>query len=406
MACGARKDDIGDLQNAGADGLAVTLDDEGFEIAPEVHFSAPGTTRFGGGHLLCRERRSEISAELANELGFDVVGDRAVLEASQALDVIASWNDVRPTTVHYRGRIARIIRVDRRPPVGWSVEEAVPVGCPSGVEYDVVQQLYTEDGAVRGAFLAHVPATQLGEPTARQLASDVDLRNFTGNLPVGWIDAAEPSFATVSVSWTVGAVESPRFEFTATQWGGPSHDCDWAYCRQEGDLGLPMSYGVVTAPELESFDDLLGAFGDLFSPRTLTQVSADTPAYTPHVRIWVTANAANPTDPASANRVLVKARAGGEQVAAGALALTSNLDRLEEGVVSGFFDVGPVPEGTTLALEVQDTEGLGAIRSHIIVDNCDIGRGTASCTEPGCETEAALPIFAGGCLGLPQYPAR
>lgn len=406
MGCGASGEDAGASAETTADGaLATGIDDEGFEAAPEVAFPAPGTTPFGGGHLLCRERRSEISDDVANTLGFDAAGDRAALEATQVLDVLASWNDVKPTTVHYRGRIARIIRVERRAPVGFPVAEAVPAGCPSGVEYELVQQLYTEDGAVRGAFLTHVPATPLGEPTARQLSAEVDLRNFTGELPVGWLDAAAPSFAAANVSWSVGDVDLPQFDFTATLWGAPSQACDWAYCRADSDLGLPISYGVTTAPGLETFDQLLGSLG-LFNPRTLAQAAADTVKYTPHVRIWVTANAANSADPTSANRVVVNARAGGDPVAADALDLAPNLDHLEDGIVSGFIDVGPLPEGTTLELEVEDTYGLGSLRSHVIIDDCDVGRGTAACLEPGCKTETSLPIFAAGCLGRASYPAR
>lgn len=406
--CGSAPDDAGDPSETGGDGAPTNvIDEEGFETAPVVAFPAPAATAFGGGHLLCRERRSEITSELANVLGFDVAADRAVLEATQVLDVLASWDDVRPTVVHHRGRIVRFVRVDRRPPVGFSVEEAVPVGCPSGVEYDLVQQLYTEDGAVRGAFLTRVPATQLEEPTARGLSAIVDLRNFTGQLPVGWLDTSEQAVAAASVSWTVGAIESPEFELSPTLSGGSDYyGCDWAFCRDDGDGVLPISYGIVSGPSLESFDDLLTAFGNLFTPRSLSEFSARTDAYTPKVRIWVTANGANSADPSSANRVHVTARAGGDTLAARDLDLAGDPDRLPGGIVSGWIDLGPIREGTTVELEVRDDFGLGSIRSHIVVNNCDIGSGTATCLEPGCTTETSLPIVAAGCMGQGSFQAR
>jgi hypothetical protein len=406
--CGSAAEDAGDPSETGGDGAPTNvIDEEGFETAPEVAFPAPAATGFGGGHLLCRERRSEITPELANVLGFDVAADRAVLEATQVLDVLASWDDVRPTAVHYRGRIARILRVDRRSPVGFSVEEAVPVGCPSGVEYELVQQLYTEDGAVRGAFLARVPATQLDEPTARGLSAIVDLRNFTGQVPVGWCDTADQVVAAARVRWTVGAIEPPEFELSFTLSGGSDYyGCDWAFCRDDSDLVLPISYGIVAGPSLESFDDLLTAFGDVYTPSSLAEYPARTLAYTPKVRIWVTANGANTTDPSSANRVHVTVRAGGNMLAARDLDLAGDPDRLPGGIVSGWIDLGPIREGTTVELEVRDDFGLGSIRSHIVVNNCDIGRGTATCLEAGCATETSLPIVAAECMGQGSVQAR
>jgi hypothetical protein len=403
VGCGVARDDTGDPSDTVDDGApTAVIDAEGFETAPEVAFPAPAVTLFGRGDLLCSERRSEITPEAGSALGFDVAGDRTALEATHVLDVLASWNDVQPTAVHYRGRIARILSVDREPPAGVPVEEAVPAGCSSGVEYELIEQLYTEDGAVRGAFLAHVPATPLGESTSRTLSAVVDLRNFTGELPVGWVDSIEALFAAGGVAWTVGTVGSPEFGFGAMMWGGPGDvDCAWPFCRDDGDVGIPMSYGVAKAQVLESFDDLLSVFGPVFGPggfvpRTLTQLRARMEAYRPNVRIWVTADAA---EPSSVNRVTVTARADGQPLATRALDLAGNAERLPDGVVGGWIELGPISEGTTVDLEVRDDFGLGGIRSHIVVNDCDIGAGTSSCLEPGCTTETSMPIVAATCTG-------
>lgn len=407
VGCGSGAD-TGDPSRDGDDGAAgAAIDDEGFEAAPEVAFPGQAATGFGGGDRLCREQRSEISPELANVLGFDVEGDRAVLEATQVLDVLASWSEVRRTAVHYRGHIARILRVDRRPPAGgYPVEQAVPVGCPSGVEYELVEQVYTEDGAVRGAFTTQVPATQLGEPTARRLGATADLRNFTGQLPVGRVDAQD-AFASVSMGWPVGAVESPEFALSVNLWGGPSyHDCGYAYCRDDSDLGLPLSYGVASGTALsESFDDLLSSL-PIYTPSTLTELSASIKPYTPNVRVWVTANEAAGVDRSSASRAHVAVRADGQSINAGALDLVANTDRLPGGVVGGFIDLGRFPEGTRIDLDVQDDLGLGNIRSHILVNQCDIGEATAFCTEPGCTTTSSLTIVAAECAGAAQFEAH
>jgi hypothetical protein len=409
VACGS---DAAGPPSAVDERLPPAVDEEGFLTAPQVAFPAPAVTAFGGGHLLCREERSLISAEIAGTLGFDVAGDRAVLEATQGLDVFTSWDDVQPTTVHLRGRIGSMMRVDRLPPVGVPAEEAVPAGCPSGVEYELIQQLYTDDGAVRGAFSVWVPATRSGESTARSLFADVDLRNLTGELPVGWLDSTEKVMPAAQIRWSVGAVPAPEFELTLTLWGSTASDaCDWVVCRIDGDLGVPLSHGIAM------YEDSLAGFGDvlrgalIYTERsTLSQLVARVDAYTPNVRVWVTAPAPSTAPPASGSRVHVIALNDAIYDATpmyfGSLDLASNTDRLADGIVSGFIDLGPLPESTNIMVQVQDELGLGSVRSHIIVDQCDIGRGTVSCVEPGCTMEVSVPVVAAGCMGAPSFPAR
>lgn len=373
----------------------MLVDDEGFEVAPEVAFPAPATTRFGGGHRLCTEHRSEISPEVATVLGYDIEGDRAALEATQVRDVVTSDDGESSTVVHYRGRIARIFRVDRDPPADIPTEEALPAGCPNGVEYELIQQLYTEDGVVRGAFLTHLPATELDESTARTLYVDVDLRNFTGELPVHWIDTPVYAFATAEVAWTVGPVEVSQFEFTPSVWAAPVSDgCDWADCRDDSDVVLPMSYGVRTGNAPIDYADVLTMW--MFTPRSLTEVRART-VYTPDVHLWVTASVANTLDLSSAHRVHVTARAEGRQLVADALDLVPDPVRIPEGYVSGYIDLGPLPEGTTVELDVQEDVGLAAIRSHIVVDHCDVARATTSCGGSDCTAATSLTIVPAGC---------
>jgi len=156
----------------------------------------------------------------------------------------------------------------------------------------------------------------------------------------------------------------------------------------------------------------IASFGDLLrdtpytTTSTLSQLSARADAYTPNVRVWVTAAAAA----AGENRVSVMAMNDAVYDATpmffGSVDLASDTERLADGIVSGFIDLGPLPERTNIAVRVEDELGLGSLRSHIIVDHCDIGLGTATCLEPGCATETSLPIVAAGCSGAPTYPAR
>lgn len=391
--CGSQGPEPGAPKDDGAS--RGRIDDEGFETAPTVAFPAPATTRFGNGHRLCSEHRSELSPELATALGYDVAGDRAALEATQVRDVLTSRDGASSTVVHYRGRIARILRVDRDAPAGIPLEEALPAGCPNGVEYELIEQVYTEDGAVRGAFLAHVSASELDEPTARTLDFDVDLRNFTGELPVQWIDTPVYAFAAAHVAWTIGPVEVPRFELTPTVWAAPVSDgCDWGACRDDADAIIPSSYGVRTDNDPDDYGEVLASW--MFTPRSLTEVRART-VYNPDVHLWVTASMANTLDSSSAHRVHVTARVDGQQLMADALDLAANADRLPEGYVGGYIDLGPLPEGTTVELDVREQMGLAAIRSHVVVDHCDVAHATASCGGTGCTAAASLTIVPAGC---------
>jgi hypothetical protein len=208
-------------------------------------------------------------------------------------------------------------------------------------------------------------------------------------------------FATTDVAWTVGAVEVPQFELTPTVWGAPVSDgCDWGYCRDDADTVLPLGYGVRTGNPPADVEDVLAVLP--FTPRSLTEVRART-AYNPDVHVWVTASMANTLDPSSAHRVHVTARADGRELVADTLDLAPNPVRIPDGYVGGYIDLGPLPEGTTVELDVREEVGLAAIRSHIVVDHCDVARATAACGGSGCTAAASLTIVPAGCrYGRPR----
>jgi hypothetical protein len=235
------------------------------------------------------------------------------------------------------------VALDRLPPVGVPAAEAVPAGCPNGVEYELVQQLYSDDGAVRGAFSLRVPATRLGESTARSLCAGVDLRNFTGDLPVGWFESADESLPTVQIAWGVGAVPAPTFELTATLWGAPMHDaCDWATCRNDADLGLPLSHGIVKAgTSLAGLNDLLRDIPVYTGTSTLSQLAARADVYTPNVRAWVTANAAPLSSESHINLMALSTEDyDAPALFSESIDLATDAERLPDGVASGFVDFG------------------------------------------------------------------
>ena len=50
-----------------------------------------------------------------------------------------------------------------------------------------------------------------------------------------------------------------------------------------------------------------------------------------------------------------------------------------------------------LDFEVDNDFGVLDVRSHVVVDHCDVARATASCQAPGCTAATSLAIVPAGC---------
>jgi len=347
----------------------------GFADTPVVRFREDATNE--SVDRSCRELSREISLDEARDLGFEVDADRAVLERSWSSAVEESRDPVRTSTLHLRSRIDRVLSVERTP----RSPEVAAALCPSTVVYEVVVELYTEDGTLSGAFVARSRAMPAGESPVRHLEANADLRNFSGDLPVAW-NGSSDLFATAEIVWSFEEGAAEAFYFRPRVW----------YSMR----GYPefLSYGVLTG-EAGAFADLLADLGGYIpdpAVSTLGEFAAAMGRYSPNVGVRVVARSAVST------QVRVSARVNGADVPAATLELTGDWrQQVADGFTGGTLDLGPIEEGAQVEIEVQDIQDLGDVQANILVGSCPFTPAYDRCREPGCTTRSALSVVTAAC---------
>lgn len=354
----------------------------GFTDNPVVRFPAPAVIT--NIETSCIEVPRPISRAEAVERGFDADGDVAALEQSWDGGVFISGEQVTRTTLHLKAQVDGVWLVEYRVAPGSSLR------CPASVLYGVTVQLYTNDGALAGAFHARQPATPAGDVPNRLLEAASDLRNFSGSLPVVW-DGAPDVFGTADISWGFES-GAEVFSFQPRVWHATSGSCSEPDCTIVASNGDLLSMGVNTS-ETGTFADRvadLGRYVDSPVSSTLDRFAAELGPYRPNVSVWVVAPSAQAT------RVQARAR-----VAASEFSATVNLAydwrRVVEGYVAGWLDLGPLDEGTEVDVAIEDMESIGDVQSNVLVGGCPVANAYDRCKTPGCTAHSTLTVVSAAC---------
>jgi hypothetical protein len=367
----------------------------GFVDAPSVRFRESAVN--GAPQLNCRQALREITFDDARAFGIDVDGDRAALEQTWSRGAFVSDDPVRSPMLHVRAQIERVWMVEQTP-----LRADIASGrCPATVRYDVLVQLYTDDGALSGAFISQNPATRAGEMFVPVLQAVADLRNFSGNMPVSW-DSSAGAFGAADVAVLIGdpatgelyPAGSEDFYFLPHAWGPSGGVCDDAGCSYEaGHFRAEMSDGIRTLG-FKTFQEFLAdASSRIREPdvATLAEFVDTMGPYKPSVRVSVTAASAE------AAQVQVDVRVNGVDRAPVVLDLLHDDSWLAEGWVGAKLDVGAVLEGTPVEIGVTDIDQLGDVWSEPEVGGCPLTTSHDHCVGPGCTARNTLLVVAAGC---------
>lgn len=324
------------------------------------------TSDFGDGDApVCSiTSKTPIDVARARELGFPIDATLQLLAREQHAPL--HWggcSEPAPsadTTLSLSFELDQIEYVESVP----FLPQGEPAHCDSSLRYRVLTTLHTDDGGLAGRFYLELGpdgGLQPGNEPSIFAPSELciydampDLRNFLGSQPVS-VDLKRPHWGSVQASLCVSAEGFSGYllpDIVYADGASPSRSrvdylAQWPAFEGSADCSVHQE---IPGPHV-ALDDYPG------SPRP------------PTVALAVRADAVEP-----AADVEVTVRINGElaeqrTVAAGTL-----------------LELGRWGEGTTIDAEVTNVNGAGAVRSHILLDDCF--QVSEQCSAPGCTASA------------------
>jgi hypothetical protein len=345
---------------------------EGRDLPPAddfgVRFSGGETADFGNGdQRTCDERsfatETVLSDEQAVQEGLDMQAERAWLAAPHG--VALRWNPAEcaatsalhcdETRIELRAEVIEVLRVE------W--QEGEWDHAPHRTElcgrfaYRLAVNVRSEDGNLAGTFYARVPRLQsaAGVITVTGWAIP-DLRNFEGSLPIN-VDLTRPQHAYLEI----------EFSLVSDGTAAGRIDPSISYYDELAPYNPRIAPEAYFAPVVtdERFADY-------------SQIAADGTDFTLS------------TYPGSSIAPLVdlRVRAEGYEPVAD-VDLTIQVDGEEvhaESVATGtYVELGRHPFGTTVSVDVHNTNGASQVGANVLQDDCFVGA-SSSCSEQDCTT--------------------
>jgi hypothetical protein len=293
----------------------------------------------------------------AEQRGFDVAGERAILE--QPFEADLAW-----LTEQCRGQLGacNTTSVTLTPTLvsGYLVEvrpfRGVPAErCPGVLQYRALVRVSTGDGNVRGAFYTRLRRVESAAGKKFTGTALSDMRNFSGKLPIA-VDVARPHWSALSI----------ELEFAD---GKPAGSL-LPYVRYLDDSSLRAAAPRALWPS----DSATAEDWSLFdAPATWTL--DDYPG----------------SDPVATYRVSMRADSVMPAMPTTVVTTVGSVVTIHDAVVPGaYVELGALEGGTPVSVEVRNTGGGGQVRALTLVDNCI--RESDFCEEPDCTARVAFVV--------------